>query len=227
MTAVMKMTEQVNKELTDYITQLIMEELERYDLAPAREPLRFVPVGVSARHVHVSAEHMELLFGRGKTLTKFKEISQPGQFAANEKVALIGPKGVIENVRILGPFRNNTQIEIAASEARRLGVHPPVRESGRIAGSPGLQLAGPHGSITLEQGCIIAERHIHMTPADARAYGVQHGQKVQVKVTGAKGGIMDCVSIKVRADYALEIHIDTDDSNAFGIKQGDTLEILR
>lgn len=227
MTAVMKMTEQVNKELTDYITQLIMEELERYDLAPAREPLRFVPVGVSARHVHVSAEHMEQLFGRGKTLTKFKEISQPGQFAANEKVALIGPKGAIENVRILGPFRNNTQIEIAASEARRLGVHPPVRESGRIAGSPGLQLAGPHGSITLEQGCIIAERHIHMTPADARAYGVKHGQKVQVKVTGAKGGIMDCVSIKVRADYALEMHIDTDDSNAFGIKQGDTLEILR
>lgn len=227
MTAVMNMTEQVNKELTDYITQLIMEELQRYDLAPAREPLNLVPVGVSARHVHVSAEHMELLFGKDKPLTKFKDISQPGQFAANEKVTLIGPKGMIENVRILGPFRKNTQIEIAASEARKLGVQPPVRESGRIEGSPGIQLAGPNGTVTLEQGCIVAERHIHMTPNDARAYGVTHGQKVQVKVTGEKGGIMDCVSIKVRADYALEMHIDTDDSNAFGIKQGDTLEILR
>ncbi len=225
--AVINMTEQVNKELTDYITQLVMEELERCGLAPDREPLRFVPVGVSARHVHLSQADMELLFGTGKPLTKFKDISQPGQYAANEKVTVIGPKGTIENVRILGPFRKHTQVEIAASEARKLGVQPPVRESGRIEGSPGVQLAGPHGAVTLVQGCIIAERHIHMTPADARAYGVRHGQKVQVKVPGGKGGIMDHVSIKVREDYALEMHIDTDDSNAFGIKQGDALEILR
>lgn len=220
------MTE-INKELMEYITALIMEELDRSGLTATREKPGSVPVGVSARHVHLCREHMEKLFGPGQSLTKFKDISQPGQFAANEKVTVIGPKGKLEGVRILGPFRKHSQVEIAASEARTLGVQPPVRESGRIEGSPGVRLVGPYGTVELEKGCIIAERHIHMTPADAEAFGVLHGQKVQIRVPGEKGGIMGSVAIKVRDDYALEMHIDTDDSNAFGIRQGDTLELYR
>lgn len=221
------MNEAARKELAACIARLVMDELVKAGPAPAREPLSTVPVGVSARHMHVTEAHMAVLFGPGRGLSVHRPISQPGQFAANETVTLVGPGGTIERVRILGPFRTRTQIELAPSDARRLGIDPPIRRSGDVAGTPGITVVGPYGTLDLEEGCIIAERHIHMTPADARAYGVRDGQKVQVRVAGGRGGIMDHVMIRVRDDFRLEMHIDTDDANGFGIRQGSRLAIIR
>ncbi|TCZ78783.1 phosphate propanoyltransferase [Paenibacillus albiflavus] len=220
------MTQTIATELTETITKLVLEELSKVGLAPSGEPLKYVPVGVSARHVHVNRAHMDILFGPGSELTKFKDISQPGQFAANEQVTLIGPKGTIEKVRILGPLRKDTQAEVSPSDARKLGVNPPVKQSGVHDGTPGITLVGPKGTVVIERGCIVAERHIHMTPAEASAFGVQNGQKVQVKIEGPRGGIMNEVMIRVRDDFALDMHIDTDDGNAFGLKTGDKVEII-
>jgi putative phosphotransacetylase len=221
------MTQSLTTELTETITKLVLEELSKVGLAPSGEPLKYVPAGVSARHVHVTREHLDILFGSGYELTNFKDISQPGQFASGEQVTLIGPKGSIDKVRILGPLRKQTQAEVSPSDARKLGVNPPVRQSGMHEGTPGITLVGPKGTIVLQQGCIIAERHIHMTPDDARAFGVQNGQMVQVKIDGPRGGIMSQVAIRIRDDFALDMHIDTDDGNAFGIKTGDKLEIIK
>lgn len=221
------MKQSIAAEWTEMITKLVIEELNKAGLAPSGEPRKYVPVGVSARHVHVNREHLDILFGPGYELTKFKDISQPGQFAANEQVTLVGPKGRLEKVRILGPLRKDTQAEVAPSDARRLGVNPPVRQSGVHHGTPGITLIGPKGTVVIEQGCIVAERHIHMTPCDATAFGVQNGQKVQVKINGPRGGLMDEVMIRVRDDFALDMHIDTDDGNAFGLKTGDMLEIIK
>lgn len=221
------MKEPAHTELANLISELVLEELERRGLAPLREPPVLVPVGVSARHMHVTKEHMAVLFGPGSELTVYKPISQPGQFAANEQVTLVGPKGTIERVRILGPYRRNTQIELAPSDARRLGIDPPIRRSGDVAGTPGVTVIGPRGRLELAEGCIIAERHIHMTPADALAYRVKDGEKVKVRVDGGKGGIMDHVMIRVRDDFKLEMHIDTDDANGFGIANGSRLAIIR
>ena len=222
----MKESVNMNEQLIQSIAQLVMEQLQEIGLAPSGEPSTHIPVGVSARHIHLTQAHMETLFGKGYVLTKHKDISQPGQYAANETVTLVGPRNAIQKVRVLGPCRSYTQIELAPSDARTLGINPPIRESGDLAGSPGIRVIGPAGSLQLEQGCIIAERHIHMTPRDAAAYGVQHGQRVAVKVEGARGGMMEQVAIKVHDHYALDLHIDTDDSNAYGIQHGQRLELI-
>jgi putative phosphotransacetylase len=185
-----------------------------------------VPVSISARHLHLQQEHVDVLFGKGYQLTRFKEISQPGQYACNEKVTLQGPKGSIENVRILGPLRKQTQIEIARTDSRKLGITPPVRNSGNITGSAPITLIGPNGIVHLEEGCIIADRHIHMTPEDAKDFGVQDKQKVSVLVEGDKGGLMGQVTIRVNERYALDMHIDTDDANAFDLKGNEQLKII-
>ncbi|MGZ9586935.1 phosphate propanoyltransferase [Paenibacillus marinisediminis] len=216
-----------NDQWVQSITKLIMDELQAIGLASSGELQTVVPVGVSARHVHLSAEHLEVLFGKGSVLTKYKDISQPGQYAANETVTLVGPQDAIQRVRVLGPCRGNTQVELAPSDARKLGIKPPVRESGDLENTPGIRIIGPAGSLQLDRGCIIAERHIHMTPRDASAFGVQHGQHVSVRVEGIRGGVMDGVAIKVRDNYALDMHIDTDDGNAFGLKTGDRLHIIK
>lgn len=221
------MTQPITAELAETVTKLVLEELSKVGLAPSGEPQKYVPVGISARHVHVNRAHLDALFGPGYELSKFKDISQPGQFAANEQVTLIGPKGKIEKVRILGPLRKDTQAEVAPSDARRLGVTPPVSQSGVHRGTPGITLVGPKGTVVIDQGFIIAERHIHMTLADAEAFGVRNGQKVQVKIGGPRGGLMDEVMIRVRDDFALDMHIDTDDGNAFGLKTGDIVEIIK
>jgi len=213
-------------ELIESVTRLVLEELARRGLVPVRERPRFVPVGVSARHVHITREHFRLLFGEDRELTRSRDISQPGQFAAEERVTLIGPKGTLEGVRILGPYRRQTQVELAPSDARRLGVNPPIRPSGKLEGTPGITMVGPRGRLELDSGVIIADRHIHMTPADAAAYGVVDGQEVRVKVEGPRGGVMDRVYVRVRDDFALEMHIDTDDANAFSIATGDRLELI-
>lgn len=174
-----------------------------------------VLVETSARHVHVTKETLETLFGAGYTLTKKKDLSQPGQFACEERVQVIGPKGSFPAVSILGPERPENQVEISASDARSIGVAAPVRESGDIAGSGACKLVGPKGEVELKEGVIIAKRHIHMTPEDAEKYGVADKQVVSVEIKSAERSLVfgDTV-VRVSPKYALAMHIDTDESNA-------------
>ncbi len=176
-------------------------------------------VETSARHVHVTQEHLEKLFGEGYQLTVKKMLSQPGQFASNEKVTVVGPRGELK-CSILGPVRKATQIEVSLTEARQLGIKALVRESGDIAGTSGCKLIGPAGEIDVEEGVIAAMRHVHMTPEDAEHYGVENGQIVSVKVFNevddSRSLIFDNTVVRVSSSYALAMHIDTDESNAAG-----------
>ena len=185
-----------------------------------------IPVGVSNRHIHLSREHLAQLFGKDFELTVLKELSQPGQFAANETVIVEGPKGKIENVRILGPARSMTQLEISKTDSFRLGVNPPVRLSGDIEGTPGITIHGPEGTVIVEKGVIIAKRHIHMTPRDAERFAVKDRQVVKVKTLGERALIFEEVVVRVSENFALDMHIDTDEANAAGIKTGDKVEIV-
>lgn len=172
-------------------------------------------VETSARHVHVSKEDLATLFGEGYTLTKKKDLSQPGQFACEERVAVIGPKNSFPAVSILGPERKETQVELSASDARSIGVTAPVRESGDLEGSGACKIVGPKGEIEIEKGVIIAKRHIHMTKADAAVYGVEDKQIVSVKIDSPERSlIFGDVVVRVSDNYALAMHIDTDESNA-------------
>ena len=189
---------------------------------------RTVLVETSARHIHLTDEAVTALYGEGATLTVKKELSQPGQYAAgNDKITLVGPKGTLA-VSVLGPTRKATQIELSFTDARLLGLKDvPVRESGDVAGTPGLKLVGPAGELELNEGVMIAKRHIHMTPADAEAYGITDKQIVQVKVTNdSRTTIFDDVVCRVHPTYALAMHIDTDECNAacaFGEVYGEIL----
>ena len=185
-----------------------------------------VPIGVSARHIHLTQEHVEALFGEGYQLTKKKDL-MGGQFASNEKVTIVGLKlRAIENVRVLGPVRKNTQVEISATDAISLGVKAPIRESGNIAGSAPIAIIGPKGAVYLNEGCIVAKRHIHMAPKDAMAAGVHDGDIVSVKADNERGTIFNNVQIRVDDSFTLEMHIDTDEANAAQIKSGDTVRIV-
>ncbi|REK76584.1 phosphate propanoyltransferase [Paenibacillus paeoniae] len=185
-----------------------------------------VPVGVSARHIHLSEEHVHILFGEGYQLTEMKPLSQPGQYAANETVAVTGPKGSFGKVRILGPVRKRTQLEVSRTDAFALGVNPPVRESGDIAGSAGITIQGPAGEVVVEEGVIVAARHIHFHTSDAERLGIQDKQKLSVRVGGDRGVVFEHVVARVSADFALDMHIDTDEANAAGVKNGDLAEII-
>ncbi len=186
-----------------------------------------VPVGVSNRHIHLSQADVETLFGPGYQLTRKKEL-MGGQFASNECCTIVGLKlRAIENVRVLGPARKQTQVEISATDARKLGINVPVRESGDVAGSAPIAIVGPKGALYCKEGCIIAARHIHMAPADAAACGVQDGDYVSVTVDNERGTTFDRVKIRVDESFTLEMHIDTDEANASEIKQGDRVTIVR
>ena len=171
-------------------------------------------VETSARHVHLSQEDLETLFGKGATLTNKKDLSQPGQFACAERVNLVGPKKELANVSILGPVRPKTQVEVSYTDARTLGVAAPLRESGDVAGTPGLKLVGPAGEVELTEGVMVAKRHIHMTPEDAERLGVENGEIVSVKIESERTAILGDVVIRVSPKFALAMHIDTDESNA-------------
>lgn len=186
-----------------------------------------IPVGVSARHVHVTREHLDILYGAGYQLTTKKELSQPGQFASNEMVDLVTEKGSFKNVRILGPERKETQIEISLTDSLKLGLKVPVKDSGDTAGSPGLTLVGPKGSVTIERGVIAAGRHIHMTPADAAEYGVKDKDIVKIVCPGERALVFDKVLIRVSDKFKLEMHVDTDEANAAMIKSGGMLEMIK
>jgi acetate kinase len=179
-----------------------------------------IPIEVSAHHVHLAQADVEALFGPGHQLTPEHELSQPGQFACVEKVDLVGPKGRIANVRVLGPTRKETQIEIAMTEQFKLGIQPPIRESGDLAGTPGVVLQGPRGSATLERGVICAQRHIHMSPEDALRFGLRDKYVVRVRVEGDRELIYGDVVVRVNPNYRLAMHIDTDEGNAANIRTG-------
>jgi len=180
-----------------------------------------IPIAVSARHVHLTAEALATLFGPGHELTPIKPLSQPGQFACEERVTLVGPKGRIERVRILGPLRPACQVEVSRTDEFALGVDAPIRRSGDVKNSAGITLEGPAGSLTLTEGLIQAQRHIHMTPADAEAFGVSHRDIVEVRVNSAgRDLVFGDVVVRVKDSYALEMHIDTDEANAAEITRG-------
>ncbi len=184
-------------------------------------------VEVSARHVHLSQEHLEILFGKGYELTVKKMLSQPGQYAANEKVKVVGSKRELPKVSILGPTRKSTQVEISLTDARSIGIDAPIRESGDINGSAGCKIVGPEGEVEISEGVIIAKRHIHITPIDAVAYGVKDKEIVSVKVvTAERSLIFEDVVMRVRDDFESSMHIDTDEGNAAGISGLQYGEIL-
>ncbi len=186
-----------------------------------------VPVGVSARHLHLSKEDVETLFGPGYELTKKKEL-MGGQYAAQECVTIVGLKlRAMENVRVLGPVRKQSQVEISATDSIKLGVKAPIRESGDIKGSAPIALVGPKGVVYLKEGCIIAKRHIHMSPKDAIGAGVKNGDIVSVKAENERGTIFNHVTIRVDESFTLEMHLDTDEANAAGICTGHKVTIMK
>lgn len=200
------------------VTRLVVEELEKFQ--------RSVPIGVSNRHIHLDRADMDILFGQDSELTFKKELGQPGQYAAEETVTLHGPKGELGRVRVLGPLRTASQMEISVTDGFALGVRPPIRESGKIEGTPGLTIVGPKGTIEKDTGTIAALRHIHLDPETAQRIGVRDKQMVKVEIGGLRGGILHNVLIRVSEQFAPEMHIDVDEANAFGVKNGDRAYII-
>lgn len=187
-----------------------------------------VPVGISNRHIHLTREHVDILFGKGYELTKLKELSQPGQFACKEQLTLVGPSmRAIEGVRVLGPERKRSQVEISRTDSYVLKVKPPVRESGDIDGSAPITIIGPKGIVTLNEGCIIANRHIHMSEEEGKAFGVTDGEYVEVEVNGERRSMFYDVQVRVSPAFRLEMHVDTDDANAAGIGNGFKVKLIK
>lgn len=186
-----------------------------------------VEVGLSNKHLHLKEEDVEILFGKGHRLTPIKPLKQPGQFACDEKVDIVGPKGSLKGVRILGPTRPETQIELAMTDARAIGITAPIRESGKLDGSPGIKLVGPEGEVELEHGAIIALRHIHLSTEQALEAGVADKDFVSVKFEGERGLIFDKVLVRVADTFDNEMHLDTDEGNAAGLKNGMLGEIIK
>ena len=187
-----------------------------------------IPVGVSNRHIHLSAEHLEILFGKGYELTPIKDLSQPGQFACKEQLTIIGPSlRAIEGVRVLGPIRRESQVEISRTDSLTLNVKPPVRESGDIKGSAPITIIGPKGTVNLKEGCIIANRHIHMSDEEGKAFGLNDGDYVTVEIDGERRTTFYDVQVRVNKAFRLEMHIDTDDANAAGIGNGFKVRIVK
>ena len=208
----------------EQITRMVLQAIES---TKEKQNRMTVPVGVSARHIHLTKEDVEKLFGPGYQLTKKKEL-MGGQFAANEQCTLVGLKlRAIENVRILGPVRSSSQVEISATDARTLGVNAPLRQSGDTVGSAPVALVGPKGVLYLNEGCIVAARHIHMTPEQANAVSLKDGDYVSVRMGNERGAVLDNVKVRVDESFSLEMHIDTDEANACQVKQGDFATIIQ
>jgi putative phosphotransacetylase len=186
-----------------------------------------VGTGVSNKHLHLSEEHLAALFGDGHALTPYKQLVQPGQFAAEEKVDIIGPKGAIKGLRVIGPTRPQTQVELAITDARGIGLAPPVVESGHLGGTPGVKLVGPAGEVGLDEGVMVALRHIHLNPGQAEEAGLKDHDIVDVATRGARPLIFEDVVIRAGTAHEREFHVDTDEANAAGVASGDEAEIIR
>ena len=185
-----------------------------------------VPVGISNKHLHVCQEDLDILFGKDYDLTKMKDLKQLGQFACEEKVDIVGPRGTLKGIRILGPVRPETQVEISVGDARTLGVGAFVRDSGDLDGSPGVKLVGPKGEVELKKGVIVAARHIHMDTKDAAQGGFKDKDIVDIKIEGKRGLILNNVLIRVSDSYALEFHLDVEEANAAQVANDDELEVM-
>lgn len=186
-----------------------------------------VNIGISNRHVHLTKEVLESLFGKGYELKPFRFLTQPGEYASTDTVIIKTEKNEIPRVRVLGPTRAYTQVEISMTDAYKLGLNPPVRTSGDISLSESITIVGPKGAVTLKEGCILAARHIHMSEDDAQKYGFQNGEEVSVLIDGEKGGRIDHVFIKTSKEAFLELHLDTDDGNSHLIKKGMMGEVIK
>ena len=209
------------KELVDKIVRCVITQLEN-----CKESGYEITVNISARHVHLSKEHVEILFGKNHTITPIRELMQPGEFAAKETVMVIGPKGVMQNVRVLGPLRDKTQVEISKTDGYTLGIDAPVRESGNHKDTPGCILAGPMGAVRLEDGVICALRHIHMPEDLAKEWDLSNNQHVKVATCGKRRVVFDKVLVRASPDFVPEMHVDTDEANASGIKSGDKVFLM-
>ena len=219
-----------NVEIEAIVKKIVSEMNGSTSNAPAPSKTGYeIPVGISNRHIHLTQEHLEILFGKGYSLTHLKDLSQPGQYACKETLTIVGPSTrPIEGVRVLGPLRRASQVEISVTDSYVLKVKPPVRESGKLQGSAPITIIGPKGIVQLSEGCIIANRHIHMSPDDAAHFGVKDGDYIDVDATtGTKRTRWFDVQIRVHKDFRLEMHVDTDDANAVGFKNGSTVVPVR
>lgn len=201
------------------LTAEIEKRLKRSKLA--------IPAGVSVKHCHLTKEHFKILFGQDAEPKRVKDIKQPGFYAAEECIDVKGPKGVLKKIRLVAPYRDHTQIELAATDAMAIGLNPPVRESGDVKGSAGCTLIGPKGQVDIREGVIIAQRHLHFSPSEANSLGIASGEVVRVRA-GAGGGrsvVFEDVIVRVGPKYSLEFHVDTDEANTAGIKTGDVVHI--
>ena len=215
----MKYSEQELKALVNKVIEAVKDE---------KNPEGDIPVGISNRHIHLTREHVETLFGKGYQLTKIKDLSQPGQYACKEQLTIVGPSmRAIEGVRVLGPERKSSQVEISRTDSYVLKLKPPVRESGDIGGSAPITIIGPKGIVTLKEGCIIANRHIHMSEEEGRTFGVIDNEYVDVELCGERRSLFYDVQIRVHKDFRLEMHIDTDDANAAGVGNGFKAKLLK
>lgn len=205
--------------VVDNLSTEIAKRLKRSRLA--------IPVGVSNRHCHLTEAHFKALFGAAAQPKRVKDIKQPGFWAADETIDVQGPKGVLKRVRLVAPYRAHTQIELAVTDAVGIGLNPPVRESGDVKGSVGAVLIGPAGKVEIKEGVIVAQRHLHFSPAEAAALGVASGEVVRVRAgsPGARSTVFEDVVVRVSDKYSLEFHVDTDEANAAGIKTGDVVHI--
>ncbi len=220
---------ELNAQSIESIVRKIISEMDTAAAPVASGGENTIPVGISNRHIHLNRADLETLFGPGYELTPIKDLSQPGQYACKEQLTIIGPSmRPIEGVRVLGPLRKQSQVEISVTDSFVLKVKPPVRESGSLAGSAPITIIGPKGIVTLKEGCIIANRHIHMSPADAARFGVKDGDYINVDAfSGTKRTRWFDVQIRVHEQFRLEMHVDTDDANAVGFKNGSTVTVAK
>lgn len=208
-----------DEDFVKMVTKMVIQELSAKSV--------MIPMGISNRHVHLNRADMDILFGKDSALTKIKDLKQPGQYASEETITIKGAKGQFEKVRVLGPLREETQIEVSLSDTFLLGVKAPLRESGKLENTPGLELIGPKGSIKKDYGTIVASRHIHMTPDIANSLGLKDKDFVNVEVEGDRGAILKNVLLRVSDKYALEMHLDMDEANAVNVKNNEKVRIVR
>ncbi len=201
-------------------------DLEKIDFNDADNP-NLLPVGISNRHLHLSREHLEVLFGKNAALTETKALSQPGQFATAETVTVVGPKGSIKNVRVLGPVRPQTQVELAQTDARKIGIKAPLRVSGDLKGSAACVLVGPAGYVLLEEGVIVAKPHLHLHTKQGEALGVKDKDRVDLYFKGAKEGAIFNIIARVGDTGEMDFHLDTDEANAFQVVPGQRVLLIK
>ncbi|KAF0127467.1 MAG: propanediol utilization protein [Elusimicrobia bacterium] len=206
--------------------KLVREIVEDLKLRQERSSMP-VPVGISNRHFHITKEHFKALFGADAEPCRFRRLRQPGFYACDELITVEGPKGALKNVRLIGPYRPYTQIEVSLADARTLGIDPPIRDSGKLDNSPGVKLTGPKGSVTLDRGVILSKRHIHFHPKDAERMKIKDGMEVRVRCgRGDRAAVYEGVLCRVSEKYALELHLDTEEANAAGLRNNDPAYIV-